>query len=58
MNKTFGQILALLDKKDVKISEHGYDEIVGEDIYVKDLLAGIFEGPVFKRLLLFLRFHF
>ena len=37
-------MLALVDQKDVKISEHGYEELAEDVIHVKDLLAGISEA--------------
>ena len=46
MNRTFERILTLVDQKDVKISEHGYDALAEDDIRVKDLLAGISEAIV------------
>ena len=48
MNRTFERILTLVDQKDVKISEHGYDELAEDDIHVKDLLAGISEVIVIE----------
>ena len=48
MNRTFERMLALVDQKDVKISEHGYEELAEDVIHVKDLLARISEAIVIE----------
>jgi hypothetical protein len=46
MNSTFGRILELIEHRDVKISEHGYDEMAEDNILVRDVMAGVSEGMV------------
>ena len=40
MSDTLMQVLALLERNDVRISDHGYDELAADDIYVNDILNG------------------
>ena len=40
MSQTLQLIMALVERQDVLISEHGYDELAADDILVKDLMAG------------------
>ena len=46
MSKTFEQVLRLIERKDVKISDHGYDELSEEDIFIKDIMDGVTDGVV------------
>jgi hypothetical protein len=40
MNRTFEVILDLIDRKEVLISDHGYDELAEDDILVREVLDG------------------
>jgi len=46
MSSTFGRILELIERRDVKISEHGYNEMAEDNILVRDIMAGVPEGVV------------
>ena len=46
MSSTFERILELIERRDVKISEHGYDEMAEDNILVRDVMAGVSEGVV------------
>lgn len=48
MSKTFERVCKLIDKHSVRISDHGYDELTQDDIFVKDIIAGAFEGIVIE----------
>lgn len=38
---TFERVLALVASDQIRISEHGYDELAADDILVQDILNGI-----------------
>ena len=40
MSETFEAVRKLVAAGQVRISEHGYDEIAADGIYVRDILAG------------------
>ena len=48
MSKTFERILYLVEQKDIMISEHGYDELSQDAIFMKDILAGISKAIVIE----------
>ena len=41
MNNTLKRIIKLVERKDVRISDHGYNELAEDNIFVRDVLAGI-----------------
>jgi hypothetical protein len=41
MSETWEKILELVQRGEVKISEHGYDELAEDDITVRDVVAGM-----------------
>lgn len=46
MSATFDRIRVLVQSGDVRISEHGYDEMYDENILARDVVAGVLEGVV------------
>ena len=41
MSKTFEIILKLVQQNQILISDHGYDELAADDIYIKDIVSGL-----------------
>ena len=48
MSRLFQQILDLVRQRDVKISNHGYDELTEDDIFVNDIMASLTEARVLE----------
>jgi hypothetical protein len=46
MIETFKAILELIEHKEIVISNHGYDELADDLIFVQDIIAGVKEGIV------------
>ena len=46
MNETFKAILELIERKEIVISNHGYDELADDLIFIRDILANIKEAIV------------
>ena len=46
MSVTFDRVRGLVDRGEVKVSDHGYEEMSDEDILARDVLAGVLEGIV------------
>jgi hypothetical protein len=46
MSVTFDMVRALVQRREVGVSDHGYEEMSDEDILVRDVLAGVFDGVV------------
>jgi hypothetical protein len=46
MSETFDKVCALVERGEVKVSDHGYDEMSDEEILARDVLAGVSEGIV------------
>lgn len=46
MSGTFGRILRLIQQGDVRISDHGYDEMAADGLYVRDVMGSIADAVV------------
>lgn len=46
MSVTLQRAIALVSNGDVRISEHGYDELSHDNIFARDILSGIGEALV------------
>ncbi|WP_020587763.1 DUF4258 domain-containing protein [Desulfobacter curvatus] len=45
-SKTLEQIMALVKRREVMISDHGYDELAEDSISVKDIISGVMNGII------------
>ena len=48
MNETFKQILRLIKHKKILISDHGYDGLAEDRIFVRDVMAGVSDALVIE----------
>ena len=46
MSEIFKAILDLIERKEIVISNHGYDELADDLIFIRDIIAGINEAVV------------
>ena len=46
MSNTFKRILELIAKGDVRISNHGYDEMAEDGLLAREIIAGVKNGKV------------
>jgi hypothetical protein len=46
MSETFEQVLRLVQREEVRISDHGYDELASESLYARDAIASVGDGVV------------
>ncbi len=48
MSETFRQIIDLIRLGEVRISEHGYDELAADGMFARDALATVVDGVVIE----------
>jgi len=46
MSETFRQIVRLIQRGDVRISDHGYDEMAADGLYVRDAIGSVADAVV------------
>jgi hypothetical protein len=46
MNEIFETILGLIERREIVISNHGYDELANDHIFIREILAGLKQGIV------------
>lgn len=46
MSKTFEIVLQLVRQNKILISDHGYDELAADDIFINDIIQGMKNGIV------------
>jgi hypothetical protein len=48
MSETFHEILQLIQQGNVKISDHGYDELAADGLFARDALESIVDAVVIE----------
>jgi hypothetical protein len=46
MSETLNRILRLIQRAEVQISDHGYDELAADGLFVRDVMASVAEAVV------------
>lgn len=46
MSDTFRRVLDLIQRQEVRVSDHGYDELTEDDIVVRDVFSGVRQATV------------
>ena len=46
MSETFQQLLRLVESGDIRISEHGYDELAADGMFARDIVTTVADGMV------------
>jgi len=48
LSKTLNTIRKLVQEGNIRISEHGYDELAADDIYVREIINGVVDAVVIE----------
>ena len=48
MSQTLTQVRELVARREVRVSDHGYDELANDNIFVGDILAGLSAATVIE----------
>ena len=46
MSETFNHVLNLVEHGEIQISDHGYDELAADDIFLRDIIEGVTNAVV------------
>ncbi len=46
MSQTLQQVIESIEREEVRVSAHGYDELISDDIRVRNIIAGIQKAVV------------
>ncbi|MBI4774395.1 MAG: DUF4258 domain-containing protein [Deltaproteobacteria bacterium] len=49
MRQTFERILQLIRERRILISDHGYEELAADEVFVKDIVAGVEDYPDYPK---------
>lgn len=48
MSETFERIRALVGRREVRVSDHGYDELAADGILVREVIAGVGKAEILE----------
>jgi hypothetical protein len=48
MSETLKRVRELVGRREVCVSDHGYDELANDSIFIQDILAGVLDGIVIE----------
>jgi hypothetical protein len=48
MSQTLEQVIALAERQEIRISDHGYDELANDGIYVRDIISSLPNAEVLE----------
>jgi hypothetical protein len=48
MSQTLEQIIALAERQEIRISDHGYDELANDGIFVRDIISSLRDAEVLE----------
>ena len=48
MSRTLKQVQELVTQQNILISDHGYDELASDDIFVQDVIDGVVDAAVIE----------
>ncbi|MBE7550900.1 MAG: DUF4258 domain-containing protein [Anaerolineales bacterium] len=48
MSQLFQQVLVLIERGEIRISAHGYDELANDNIFVRDVISGVSSGVILE----------
>ena len=48
MNPTFVRICELIGRGEIYVSEHRYDELANDDLFIQDILAGVVDAVIIE----------